>query len=182
MLTAELPVHFDQQPLIIVMGVSGSGKSTLGIALAQHLHLPFLDADNFHPAANVDKMSRAIPLTDEDRWPWLLSLCQAVNQEVGTAGGAVATCSALKRRYRDFIRTHIKHPLVFVLLDGTRETLLKRMQQRNDHYMPPSLLDSQLADLERPAADEPSLTFSIAKGVDELSKEIVSKLISDKQY
>ncbi|MDJ0832199.1 MAG: gluconokinase [Gammaproteobacteria bacterium] len=178
---AALPVQFERRPLVVVMGVSGCGKSTIGVALAQHWDLPFLDADDYHPASNVDKMSKAIPLTDEDRWPWLQSLSQAMVAAADQAGGVVATCSALKRKYREYILQQVDRPLLFVFLEGDRETLFARMQQRSDHYMPPSLLDSQLADLERPHADEPAATFSVDKPVGELVEEIVGRLDARQQ-
>ncbi len=163
------------------MGVSGCGKSTIGLALAQQLDLPFLDADDYHPPSNVDKMSSGIPLTDEDRWPWLQSLSLAIVAAADQAGGVVATCSALKRRYREYILEQVNRPLLFVFLDGDHDTLFARMQQRSDHYMPPSLLDSQLADLQRPDADEPAATFLVDKPVDELVDEIVSSLDSSEK-
>ena len=178
---AALPVQFERRPLVVVMGVSGCGKSTIGLALAQHWDLPFLDADDYHPATNVDKMSNGIPLTDEDRWPWLQALSQAIVAAADEAGGVIATCSALKRKYRDFILMQVDRPLLFVFLDGDRDTLFARMQQRSDHYMPASLLDSQLADLERPHADEPAATFSVDKPVDALVDEIVNRLDSVQQ-
>lgn len=158
------------------MGVSGSGKSTLGLALARRLDLPFLDADDYHPASNVDKMSHGIPLTDDDRWPWLQSLGRAMASQADESGGVVATCSALKRSYRERILQQVGKPLLFVFLDGDRGLLYTRMQQRSDHYMPPSLLDSQLADLQRPGEDEPVAAFSIDQSIDHLVDEIVTHL------
>ncbi len=175
---AVLPVHFKQKPVVIVMGVSGSGKSTVGLALARQLGLPFLDADDFHPPANVDKMSRAIPLSDEDRWPWLAALSSGMADAADRTGGVVATCSALKRCYREYLLKQVARPLMFVFLDGDRDTLYERMKQRSDHYMPVSLLDSQLATLERPHADEPAATFSVLKSIDELISEITGSLNS----
>ncbi|GAB6052825.1 gluconokinase [Magnetospira thiophila] len=168
--------HFDNRPIVIVMGVSGSGKSTVGKALADELGLPFLDADDFHPEANVKKMSRGIPLTDEDRWPWLRALSRAMRKAAGDSGGVIATCSALKRTYRNYLRDNVGHPLVLVLLDGDRETIHARMRARADHYMPPSLLSSQLADLERPESDEPSVTVSIDNQVDTIVATLVARL------
>ncbi len=172
------PVQFEQRPLLVVMGVSGCGKTSVGVGLAQRLELPYLEADDYHPASNVDKMSRGIPLTDDDRWPWLQALSQAMANAADQSGGVVATCSALKRKYRDKILQQVDRPLLFIFLDGDRDTLFARMQQRSDHYMPPSLLDSQLADLERPDADEPVATFSVDQSVDELVNEIVTRLNS----
>ncbi len=177
---AASPVQFDQQPLVVVMGVSGSGKSTVGAALAKHLKLPFLDADDYHPASNVEKMSKGIALTDQDRWPWLSALSAAMVKEAHNIGGVVATCSALKRSYRDFILNEVTRPLMFIFLEGDRDTLYTRMQQRSDHYMPPSLLDNQLETLEPPSADEPAASFSVLHSVDELVMQITSSLACKK--
>lgn len=156
------------------MGVSGSGKSTIGEALALRARLPFLDADDYHPPSNVEKMSTGIPLTDEDRWPWLAALGDAMRAAADAEGGVVATCSALKRAYRSRLSEHVGRPMIYALLDGSRETLFKRISARKDHYMPPSLLDSQLAALEKPGADEPARTFSIEQDVDAIVAEIES--------
>ncbi|MEJ0061105.1 MAG: gluconokinase [Terricaulis sp.] len=150
---------------IVVMGVAGSGKSTLGAALADALALPFLEGDAFHPAANVAKMAAGTALTDEDRWPWLDALAAAL----GTAeGGAVMTCSALRVIYRERLRREAGHPLSFVWLKLDRETLLKRMSARVGHYMPASLLDSQLATLEAPVAGEHVITLDAKLAPDAL--------------
>ncbi|WP_221238262.1 gluconokinase [Roseospira visakhapatnamensis] len=158
------------------MGVSGSGKSTVGAALAARLDVPFLDADDYHPPASVDKMSRGIPLTDGDRWPWLDALGTAMRARADAVGGVIAGCSALKRAYRQRLRDTLEVPVVFVVLDGGRETLLARMTARPDHYMPPSLLDSQRADLERPTDDEPAVSLSIEQDVDTLVTEALAAL------
>lgn len=159
------------------MGVSGSGKSTIGAALALRLGVPFLDADDYHPPANVEKMSRGVPLTDDDRWPWLGALGEAMRARADAVGGVVSGCSALKRVYRQRLMEAVGLPLLFLVLDGSRETLFRRMSARTGHYMPPSLLDSQLADLERPAGDEPALVLSIEQDVDSLVDEAMAALI-----
>jgi gluconokinase len=141
---------------IIVMGVSGSGKSTTGSLLARMLGCPFLEGDSFHDAAAVEKMRTGTPLTDEDRWPWLDRIAHAVDHAVTTDGMAVAACSALRRVYRDRLRAEIQAATRFVLLDNSREEILRRLSERAGHYMPASLLDSQLATLERPTPDEPA--------------------------
>ncbi len=176
MSTAASRVRFDRRPVVVVMGVSGCGKSTVGAALARRQGLPYLEGDDFHPASNVDKMSRGIPLTDDDRWPWLASLGAAMRANADQAGGVVATCSALKRAYRTTLADAIGLPTVFVLLDGSRDTLFARMSARTGHYMPPSLLDSQLAALERPQADEPVVTISIENDVDAIVDEAEATL------
>lgn len=175
---AALPFRFNQRPVVVVMGVCGSGKSTVASTLAARLDLPFLDGDDFHPKANVDKMSRGIPLADEDRWPWLSILGSAMRKAAEERGGVVATCSALKQIYRTHLSDAVGLPMVYALLDGSRETLLKRMQARKDHYMPPSLLDSQLAILEWPGPDEPVLTLSIEPAVDTIVDELESSLVA----
>jgi len=154
------------------MGVSGCGKSTVGADLARRQGLPFLEADGFHPLANVEKMSRGIPLNDEDRWPWLAVLGAAMRENAVESGGVIASCSALKRAYRSCLSQHVGLPMLFALLDGDRETLFARMSARKDHYMPASLLDSQLADLERPAPDEPAVSISFERGVDDIVGEL----------
>lgn len=139
---------------VIVMGVSGCGKSTLGARLAVMLDAPFFEGDAFHDAEAIAKMRAGEPLTDEDRWPWLDRLGLAIGDAVGTHGGVVAACSALRRSYRQRLRDAIGAPTGFVLLDNSREELMRRMNGRPDHYMPASLLDSQLSLLERPEAHE----------------------------
>lgn len=139
---------------IIVMGVSGCGKSTLGGLLAQALACPFLEGDDFHSPEAVEKMRRGMALTDEDRWPWLDRLGQAIASAGREQGVAVAACSALRRCYRDRLRGTIDGSVRFVLLENSRDALLARVGNRPGHYMPASLLDSQLATLERPQPDE----------------------------
>ena len=128
-------------PLVVVMGVSGSGKSTIGTLVADAMNFPFLDGDSLHPLANIRKMADGTPLTDEDRWPWL----GIVGDELADAAakGIVIACSALKRRYRDVIRA--KAPdTIFLHLDGSLEVLSSRLEGRSGHFMPPTLLASQL--------------------------------------
>jgi gluconokinase len=139
------------------MGVSGSGKSTVGAELAARLGVPFVDGDALHPVANVAKMAAGIPLDDADRWPWL----DAVGTRLAESPVVVA-CSALRRSYRDRLRAAAPD-VRFVLLDGSRELLAARTGARLDHFMPPALLDSQLATLERPAPDEHVLVYDIAE-------------------
>ncbi len=143
---------------IIVMGVAGCGKSSVGEALARHLGLPFRDADGFHPQANIDKMSAGIPLTDEDRWPWL----DAIGKALGEADGRlIVACSALRRVYRERLTGSAGRPVIFLWLDGSKATIAQRMAARKHHFMPPSLLDSQFATLEPPAPDELAVRVSV---------------------
>lgn len=139
------------------MGVSGCGKSQLGVRLAMASRLPFIEGDDFHSPANLEKMRAGAALDDHDRSVWLASLQQALRD---ASGGAVLACSALKRPYRDLLRAAAPGA-VFVHLDGGREQLLRRLQARPDHFMPPSLLDSQLAALEPLQPDEAGVVLSI---------------------
>jgi gluconokinase len=142
----------------IVMGVSGCGKTSVGEGLSQSTGTRFIDGDALHPKANVDKMSAGNPLTDEDRWPWL----EAIGREFANSPEPlIIGCSALKRSYRDRIRHHAGAKVTFIYLTGTREIISKRMQARKDHFMPPTLLDSQFAALEPPATDENSISIDI---------------------
>lgn len=152
-------------PLVVVMGASGCGKSTVGLALADRLRVPFRDADDLHPAANVDKMSRAIPLTDVDRAPWL----DTVGEELALhrTTGMVIACSALRLAYRDVLRRHA--PGVFFLhLEATKQVLAKRMAVRSEHFMPLTLLDSQLTTLEPLAGHEDGFAVDAARTVGEI--------------
>ena len=139
-------------PLVVVMGVSGSGKSTLGVQLAKSLGVDFVEGDAYHPPRNVERMAAGIPLTDTDREGWLRTLADRIAQAQAAGQGLVVSCSALKRSYRDLLRGAA--PLRFVMTHASRNVLHARMAARTGHYMPASLLDSQLATLEMPTADE----------------------------
>jgi len=151
-----------------VMGVSGSGKSTVGAAIAQRLRVPFADADDFHPPANKAKMHAGIPLTDEDRWPWLAVLHDSLARSLAEGRGTVLACSALKESYREALSDRLSG-VRFVLLDGDRALLRARLANRPGHFMNPALLDSQLETLERPAD---ALVVDIAAPVDVQVAEI----------
>ena len=134
--------------IVIVMGVSGAGKTTVGELLADRMGCGFSDADDFHPAANVEKMRRGIPLTDDDRWPWLSSLRQAIEGWQATGTSHVIACSALRQSYRDVLSS--QGDVLFVYLKGAPETIAARLDARKGHYMNPNLLASQFETLEEP--------------------------------
>lgn len=160
------------------MGVSGSGKSTVGAALALKLNVDFIDGDDLHPASNISKMSAGIPLSDEDRAPWL----DLVGQKLGNAQlggvGMVIACSALKEKYRDRIRSGAPTTF-FVELDGTRDELLARMNSRDEHFMPASLLDSQLELLEPLTQLEHGIRLSCTRPVEDLVSLAKSAVLGD---
>lgn len=155
---------------LVVMGVSGSGKSTVGAALAQRLRVPFVDADTLHPAANIAKMAAGQPLDDDDRYPWLEKVGQWL---AGHREGAVVSCSALKRRYRDQLRAHCPG-VEFVHLRGSAELIGARLAARTDHFMPVALLRSQLKTLEPLGPDEAGMTVDVAPGIDAIVDTVLS--------
>jgi gluconokinase len=155
------------------MGVSGSGKSTVGAMLATALKVAFLEGDSFHPSANVARMAAGIALTDADREGWLRTLAQQLAAHAPQ--GVVLSCSALKRRYRDMLRQGAPE-LALLYLCGPGEVLSQRMSGRSGHYMPPSLLASQLATLEPPQADEDALTLDIGRAPQALVRDALAWL------
>jgi gluconokinase len=161
--------------IYVVMGVASSGKSVIGAALARSLDVEFVEGDNFHSAANVERMAAGIPLTDDDRANWLAALADRMHTAKQAGVGLVVTCSALKRSYRDVLRSAASDPQ-FIFLNGPRELLRQRMANRTGHYMPASLLDSQLATLEEPTADENAWVCDIAKSPDQLLAELVTRI------
>jgi gluconokinase len=158
---------------VLVIGVSGSGKSSVGRRLAQVLDVPFLEGDDFHPSANIQKMRQGVALDDEDRWPWLDALDAGVAVR-RSSGGIVATCSALKRRYRDRLRESIAAPLLFACLIADRAPLAARMKSRQSHFMPESLLDSQLATFEMPGPDEHARLLAADRPIEALVAGLIS--------
>ncbi|MCW4457916.1 gluconokinase [Microbacterium sp. MPKO10] len=152
-------------PQIVVMGVSGSGKSTVGAQLAEVLDVPFIDGDGLHPESNIEKMAAGTPLTDTDRWPWLAEVGRVLRDSGESGEGAVVACSALRRAYRDAILDAAPDAL-FVHLTGDHDVLARRMSGRSDHFMPTTLLDSQIDTLEPLDSDEPGITIDIDQSVD----------------
>ena len=164
---------FPAPAVMIVMGVSGSGKSTIGALLARRLHWEFEDADWLHPAANVDKMHNGIPLTDDDRRPWLDAVAAWIDNTRRSGEHAVVACSALKRRYRDILigdRADVR----LVYLKGEETLIARRIATRHEHFMPRSLLHSQFEELEEPGRDENPLVASIEPE----PREIVTRILS----
>ena len=159
----------------VVMGVSGCGKSEIGARLAQALGADFIEGDRFHPAANVRKMSAGIPLLDADREGWLLQLAGELARACAGGRSVVLSCSALKRAYRDTLRASGCAPC-FVHLSGKRDTLAARMEARAGHFMPPSLLDSQLRDLEPLQTDEKGMVLDIEAAPEVLVARILQAL------
>jgi len=158
---------------IVVMGVSGSGKSTVAKLLVERLGWKFAEGDDFHPPANVEKMRSGHPLDDDDRWPWLRTLAEWIGEQERAGASCIVTCSALKRRYRDLLRDG--HPSVwFAYVSAAPELIRERIERRSGHYMPSSLLDSQLATLEPLQSDEPGMTVS---GVDP-AEVVVDELLA----
>ena len=160
--------------VLVVMGVSGSGKSSVGSRLAQRLGWDLAEGDDFHPAANVAKMAAGQPLTDADREPWLAAVAAWIDAELQAGRRGVITCSALKRSYRDRLR---RADVRFVYLRVARAELERRLANRPGHFMPASLLDSQLAALEPPGADEAALTVD-ANDVEQSVESVVAALKS----
>lgn len=162
-------------PPVIVMGVTGCGKSAVGAALAARLGAVFIEGDALHPVENIAKMAAGTPLTDEDRAGWLDMIGQAVAAEIEPGRNVVATCSALKRSYRDRLRRFVPD-LVFMHLVLSREESWRRVSNRPGHFMPASLVDSQFATLEPPADDEAALTLDATRPVDDLAVEATAFL------
>jgi gluconokinase len=157
-------------PLVVAMGVSGSGKSTVGAALAQRLRVPFADADDFHPPANIAKMTAGHALDDHDRHPWLETIGEWLAEH--DENGGVMSCSALKRKYRDQLRHHSPR-VEFLLLHGTLEVITRRQASRPGHFMPASLLQSQFATLEPLAPDENGLVVDVDQSVDAIVQAFI---------
>ena len=158
----------------MVMGVSGSGKTAIGSRLAAALGVEFVEGDTYHSAANIRKMSSGIPLTDEDRQDWLSSIGRRIRRATDAGEGVVVSCSALKRAYRDVLRREAG-AVRFVFLHGTRDLIETRLRQRTGHFMPTSLLESQLATLEDPSAEEDVWITDIKETPDRIVASLVAR-------
>ena len=160
--------------VIIICGVTGAGKTTIGQLLAQELEWEFYDADDFHSVANIAKMKGGVPLTDEDRQPWLGRLRELVEQCLIAGNNAVLACSALKKAYRDCLR--VSDGVKFVFLRGNRRKISEQLQHRHEHFMNPVLLDSQFEDLEEPQPSECALLLELGRSPRDLVELIKTKL------
>jgi len=160
--------------IIVICGVSGAGKTTVGKLLAGELGWRFIEADDFHPAANIQKLRVGHPLTDEDRWPWLDGLRKQIEQLLAAGDNAVLACSALKRAYRDRLR--VSGEVKFVFLRGDYALVEKQLRGRRGHFMNPELLRSQFDDVQKPGADERALTVGLGRTPQEIVEEIEVKL------
>jgi gluconokinase len=158
--------------IVVLMGVSGSGKTTVGKVLARRLGWTFYDADDYHPAANVAKMHAGIPLTDQDRKPWLQALAQLIDEARGRHESIVLACSALKHAYQEYLRHHIQD-VKYVYLFGSKDLIEKRLAARQGHFMNPALLSSQFETLEPP---EGAIRVDVSRSPDEIASEIEEKL------
>ncbi|MFI1355475.1 gluconokinase [Streptomyces sp. NPDC020898] len=159
--------------VIVVMGVAGTGKTTIGPLLAARLGVPYAEGDDFHPPANIHKMTAGTPLTDDDRWPWLDAIGEWAHGRAGLGG--VVSCSALKRSYRDRLRAAAPG-VVFVHLTGDRALIEDRMAHRQGHFMPTALLDSQFATLQPLAADEGGVAVNVSGTPEEISTRATAAL------
>lgn len=157
---------------IVLMGVSGCGKTRIGEALTQTMGWPFYDGDDYHPKANIDKMSQGMPLNDDDRQPWLEELHKIIREHLDRGIDVIVSCSALKAKYRETLRGDLEN-VHFVHLAGSAEVIYERLQHRNGHFMKAEMLQSQFADLEIP---QDALSVSIDQPVNKVVAEIADKL------
>ena len=161
--------------LYVIMGVSGSGKSLIGAQLGAALHIDFVEGDDLHPPENVQRMAAGVPLTDDNRRGWLLRIAARLHDAQRARIGLVVSCSALKRIYRDVLRASGSRDVQFVYLRGSRELLAERLAKRRGHFMPASLLESQLAILEEPSPDEHAWVCDIRETPDAIVAELVRR-------
>jgi carbohydrate kinase (thermoresistant glucokinase family) len=168
-------VSTPEPQILIVMGVSGSGKTTVARTIAERLGWPFLEGDDLHPPANVEKMHSGVPLTDADRLPWLHAIAAWIDARLAAGEAGVVTCSALKHAYRAILvgdRPHVR----LVYLDGDKALIAHRLAERKGHFMPPTLLDSQFATLEAPGADEHPLTVHLGGTPEQAVDQVIAAL------
>jgi gluconokinase len=164
--------------LYVVMGVCGSGKSLIGATLARELDVEFVEGDALHPLENVKRMAAGIPLTDDDRHGWLIAIGARLREAKRAGVGLVVSCSALKRSYRDLLRSAGDADVRFVYLAGSRALLAERMANRRGHFMPPSLLESQLSILEEPSPDERAWVCDISEAPQAIVADLVTRTAS----
>jgi gluconokinase len=163
-----------QSNLYVIMGVAGSGKSLIGARFARAIGVEFVEGDLYHPPENVARMAAGTPLTDADRQGWLMAIAARLGEAQRAGTGLVVSCSALKRKYRDLLRSGASG-VRFVHLTGNRSLLAERLSQRRGHFMPPSMLDSQLATLEAPSPDEDAWVFDVADSPDAIVDALVRR-------
>ncbi|XP_032809357.2 putative gluconokinase isoform X1 [Petromyzon marinus] len=174
--------------IVVLMGVCGCGKSTIGNTLSEKMNWKFLDADDFHPQCNKDKMQKGISLTDEDRFPWLMSLHSFLRETAGGGDNVILACSALKKAYRGILangttdkretKAETELEVLFVHLHGSAETIGRRLQQRQGHFMSPELLQSQLATLEPPGAGEYFISIDVDRDLNAIATDIIKHLVN----
>jgi carbohydrate kinase (thermoresistant glucokinase family) len=161
--------------VLIVMGVSGVGKSTIAEQLNTHLHWPFQEGDDLHPPANVEKMKHGIPLTDEDRLPWLQAIKAWIDGRLAAGEPGLVTCSALKRAYRELLIDR-RNDVRILFLHADKAMIEEHLARRTGHFMPPALLESQLSTLEEPQPDEHPITVEVTEDVNETVREILKAI------
>jgi carbohydrate kinase (thermoresistant glucokinase family) len=162
--------------VIVVMGVSGVGKTSVGRALARRLGVPFLEGDELHPPSSVAKMSAGTPLAESDRVPWLAAIAHRIEAAVTEGTGLVVACSALRRSHRDVLRGGVAGDVLFVHLVSSQELLRRRLEGREGHFMPASLLDSQLVTLEPPGPEEHAIQIDAGRSIDAIVERLANEL------